>query len=86
MTSAHWSEAMPVIPLLSGRRPLSLLEELRDVPRRYKTCSKCVTGVSYNVLTETLRRAGRDSLISRSLDAERLRSTAVYVGSDASAK
>src|ERR1700733_3162179 len=30
MTSAHWSEAVPVIPLLSGGLSLSLLEELRD--------------------------------------------------------
>jgi DNA-binding HxlR family transcriptional regulator len=64
--------------LLAGRWTLAVLTELRDQGRRYQELHDALEGISYKVLTETLRRAERDGLIARHLDGERIKTTTLY--------
>src|ERR1700677_4293859 len=75
--SRNFSSAS-VVQLLSGRWTISLLAELFDGGRRYQDLYDALDGISYKVLTETLRRAERDGLIARHLDGERIETATLY--------
>jgi DNA-binding HxlR family transcriptional regulator len=66
------------IELVSGRWTLAMLEQLGDSGRRYQYLHDALDGVSYKVLTETLRRAERDGLIARHLDPGRVETATLY--------
>ena len=55
-----------------------MLEQLGDSGRRYQYLHDALDGVSYKVLTETLRRAERDGLITRHLDLGRVETATLY--------
>lgn len=67
-----------VIELLAGRWTLRILAELSEKGRRYQDLHDALDGISYKVLTETLRRAERDGLIARHLDGERIETATLY--------
>jgi DNA-binding HxlR family transcriptional regulator len=67
-----------VIDLLDGRWTLPILAELARGGRRYQDLHDALDGVSYKVLTDTLRRAERDGLIARHLDGERIETATLY--------
>ena len=67
-----------VIGLLAGRWTLTVLTELGEGGRRYQDPYDSLDGISYKVLTETLRRAERDGLIARHLDGERIETATLY--------
>ena len=64
--------------LLSGRWSLPILSQLAEADSRYQELLDTLDGVSHKVLTDTLRRAERDGLITRNLDPERVESTMLY--------
>jgi DNA-binding HxlR family transcriptional regulator len=64
--------------LLGGRWTLAILGQLAEADCRYQELLDTLNGVSHKVLTDTLRRAERDGLITRNLDPERIESTLVY--------
>jgi DNA-binding HxlR family transcriptional regulator len=66
------------IDLLDGRWTLPILAELAHGGRRYQDLHDALDGISYKVLTETLRRAERDGLIARHLDGERIQTATLY--------
>jgi DNA-binding HxlR family transcriptional regulator len=66
------------VQLLSGRWTLAILAELRDGGRRYQNLHDALNGISYKVLTDTLRRAERDGLIARHLDSSRVETATLY--------
>lgn len=70
--------ARRLIELLSGRWTLAVLVELADGGRRYQELHDNLDGVAHKVLTETLRRAERDGLITRHLDAGRVETATLY--------
>lgn len=55
-----------------------MLAELAKEGRRYQDLHDSLAGISYKVLTDTLRRAERDGLISRHLDTDRIETTNLY--------
>ena len=57
---------------------MPILEQLGGGGRRYQDLHDAIDGVSYKVLTETLRRAERDGLISRRLDEGRIETATLY--------
>ena len=67
-----------VVPLLSGRWTLAVLAELAMEGRRYQDLYGALDGISYKVLTQTLRRAERDGLIARHLDGDRVETATLY--------
>lgn len=66
------------IRLLSGRWTLSVLGELAEGGHRYQELHHAMGGISHKVLTDTLRRAERDGLISRHLDPARVDTATLY--------
>jgi len=66
------------IDLVDGRWTLPILAELARAGRRYQDLHDALGGISYKVLTETLRRAERDGLIARHLDGERIETATLY--------
>jgi DNA-binding HxlR family transcriptional regulator len=66
------------IELVAGRWTLATLEQLADGGRRYRYLHDALDGVSYKVLTETLRRAERGGLIARHLDPGRVETATLY--------
>ena len=55
-----------------------MLAELADHGRRYQDLHDSLQGISHKVLTDTLRRAERDGLISRTLDTGRVDTSTLY--------
>ncbi len=55
-----------------------MLAELTPGGRRYQDLHDALDGVSHKVLTETLRRAERDGLVSRYLDPTKVESATLY--------
>ena len=55
-----------------------ILGQLATGGLRYQDLHDAIDGVSYKVLTETLRRAERDGLISRRLDEGRIETATLY--------
>jgi len=76
MTSSEHSRSL--IVLLAGRWTLPVLAQLADGRRRYQDLDDALDGVSHKVLTETLRRAERDGLITRHLDPGRVETATLY--------
>lgn len=70
--------ADPFIRLLSGRWTLRLLDHLASGGCRYQDLHTALSGISYKVLTDTLRRAERDGLIRRRLDGARIETATLY--------
>jgi DNA-binding HxlR family transcriptional regulator len=54
------------------------LAELAREGRRYQDLHDALDGISYKVLTETLRRAERVGLIARHLDGDRVETATLY--------
>jgi DNA-binding HxlR family transcriptional regulator len=77
VNSRH-QEASQLIQLLAGRWTLAVLAELVDGGRRYQDLHESVEGIAHKVLTETLRKAERDGLITRHLDAEHIETATLY--------
>lgn len=67
-----------LVGLIAGRWTLALLSELVNGGRRYQELHDLLDGVSHKVLTETLRRAERDGLITRHLDPGRVETATLY--------
>jgi DNA-binding HxlR family transcriptional regulator len=74
--SAH--QVHKAIDLIDGRWTLSILVELARGGCRYQDLHNALGGISYKVLTETLRHAERDGLITRHLDGERIETATLY--------
>jgi DNA-binding HxlR family transcriptional regulator len=55
-----------------------VLAELSGAGRRYQQLYDALEGISYKVLTETLRRSERDGLIGRQLDPGRIETSTLY--------
>ena len=66
------------VHLLSGRWTLAVLGELTPGGRRYQDLHDALEHISYKVLTDTLRRAERDGLITRHLDERRVETATLY--------
>jgi DNA-binding HxlR family transcriptional regulator len=75
-TSPRRSEQF--IRLLGGRWTPALLAELENGGLRYQDLYEALDGVSYKVLTETLRRTERDGLVTRHLDDGRIETATLY--------
>jgi DNA-binding HxlR family transcriptional regulator len=67
-----------LVDLIGGRWTLGVLAGLAAEGQRYQDLHKVLDGVSHKVLTETLRRAERDGLISRRLDSGRTGTATLY--------
>ena len=57
---------------------MPILEQLGGGGRRYQDLHDALDGISYKVLTETLRRAERDGLIAWHLDDARIETATLY--------
>jgi DNA-binding HxlR family transcriptional regulator len=66
------------IELLAGRWTLAVLVQLHGGGRRYQDLHDALDGIAHKVLTETLRRAERDGLVTRHLDAEHIETATLY--------
>lgn len=71
-----------LIELLAGRWTLAVLAELADGGHRYQDLHNALDGIAHKVLTETLRRAERDGLITRHLDSEHVETATLYERTD----
>ncbi len=76
--SDHWRPPHRLVRLVGGRWTLAVLAELADHGRRYQDLHDSLEGISHKVLTDTLRRAERDGLISRTLDPGRVDTATLY--------
>ena len=56
--------------------------ELLGQGHRYQDLYDALDGISYKVLTETLRRAEREGLIARHLDGERIETSTLNALTD----
>jgi DNA-binding HxlR family transcriptional regulator len=74
----HSQSSGLLIQMLAGRWTLALLIQLADVGRRYQELHDALDGISYKVLTDTLRRTERDGLIMRHLDPDRIETATLY--------
>lgn len=74
----RWQSSGPLVRLLAGRWTLTVLAALADGGCRYRELHDALEGISHKVLTDTLRRAERDGLISRHLDPERVETATLY--------
>lgn len=66
------------IRLLGGRWTPAILAKLARGGLRYQDLHDALDGISYKVLTETLRRAERDGLVARHLDPGRIETATLY--------
>jgi DNA-binding HxlR family transcriptional regulator len=67
-----------LVRLIMGRWTLNVLAELSERGRRYQDLHVALGGISHKVLTDTLRRAERDGLVMRHLDAGRVETATLY--------
>jgi DNA-binding HxlR family transcriptional regulator len=67
-----------LVRLIMGRWTLNVLAELSEGGRRYQDLHDALGGVSHKVLTDTLRRAERDGLVMRHVDAGRVETATLY--------
>ncbi len=77
-TSAQWRLSKLLVQLLAGRWALAVLSELITGGRRHQDLHDALDGISYKVLTETLRHAERDGLVIRHLDGARVETATLY--------
>jgi DNA-binding HxlR family transcriptional regulator len=78
MSDDPWNQAEKFIKLISARWTLPALAQLVEHGRRYQDIYDALDGISYKVLTETLRRAERDGLVIRHLDPKRVETATLY--------
>jgi DNA-binding HxlR family transcriptional regulator len=78
MSDDPWNQAEQFIKLISARWTLPALAQLVEHGRRYQDIYDALDGISYKVLTETLRRAERDGLICRHVDPSRVETATLY--------
>jgi len=74
----EWRRPYALVGLIGGRWTLAVLGELAAGGHRYQDLHDALDGVSHKVLTDTLRRAERDGLISRHLDSGRMGTATLY--------
>lgn len=74
----EWDAASRQIQILSARWTLAVLGQLFESGRRYQDLHDALDGISYKVLTDTLRRAERDGLVTRHLDPGRIETATLY--------
>ncbi len=77
----RWQQPHRLVRVLGGRWTLAVLAELAELAdggRRYRDIHDALDGISHKVLTDTLRRAERDGLISRYLDPARVETATLY--------
>ena len=67
-----------VVGLIGGRWTLMIPAELASGGRRYQELHDALDRISHKVLTDTLRRAERDGLITRQLDSGRIDTANLY--------
>jgi len=72
----------PFIGLVGGPWTLTVLAKLAAGGRRYQDLHDALDGISHKVLTDTLRRAERNGLITRHVDAGRMDTATLYVLTD----
>jgi DNA-binding HxlR family transcriptional regulator len=77
-----WPDSEPVVRLVAGRWTLAVPGELAKGGGRYQDLHTALGRISYKVLTDTLRRAERDGLISRHLDSQRVETATLYMLTD----
>lgn len=78
----RWRRSQGFAQLQGGHWTLPVLAQLTQASHRYQDLYDALDGISYKVLTETLRRAERDGLIVRHLDGERIETATLYVLTD----
>lgn len=61
----RWRSSHDFVQLIGGRWTLAILEQLAEDGCRYQELHDRVEGIAHKVLTETLRGAERDGLITR---------------------
>lgn len=76
MSSA--AKSSQFIGLMRRRWTIDVVAVLAQGDRRYQEIHDALDGVSYKVLTETLRRAERDGLLSRHLAPDRIDTATLY--------
>lgn len=74
----HWQTPGQLVHLLAGRWTLAILAELAGGGRRYQDLHDRIDGIAHKVLTDTLRKAESDGLITRHLDAEHIETATLY--------
>lgn len=74
----RWRASHDFAQLIGGRWTLAVLEQLAKDGPRYQDLHDRVEGIAHKVLTETLRRAERDGLVTRTLDAEHIETATLY--------
>jgi DNA-binding HxlR family transcriptional regulator len=74
----HDGQNHQFIALLAGRWTLAVLRQLAGGGRRYQDIHDALDGISHKMLTETLRRAERDGLVTRHLDGDRIETATLY--------
>jgi DNA-binding HxlR family transcriptional regulator len=67
-----------LVQLLSGRWTLAALAKLAESGRRYQDLHDALAGISFKVLTDTLRRVERDGLRTRHVDPDRVETATLY--------
>lgn len=67
-----------LVAILAGRWLIPILTSLTESGSRYQDLYEALDGISYKMLTETLRRAERDGLVSRHLDPSRIETATLY--------
>ena len=72
------SHASLLVRLIMGWWTLNVLAELSERGRRYQDFHDALGGIPDKVLTDTLRRAERDGLVMRHVDAERVETATLY--------
>jgi DNA-binding HxlR family transcriptional regulator len=78
MTIRYSQSSSQFARLLAGRWTLAVLRQLVNCGRRYQDLQDALDGISYKMLTDTLRRAERDGLIVRHLDGGRIETATLY--------
>jgi DNA-binding HxlR family transcriptional regulator len=74
----QWVDAQRVLGLLSGRWTVAILAELFERGRRYQDLDGALDGVSHKVLTDTLRQAESNGLVTRQVDPRRRETATLY--------
>jgi DNA-binding HxlR family transcriptional regulator len=72
------ARASLLVRLIMGRWTLKVMAELSEGGRRYQDLHDALGGISHKSLTDTLRRAERDGLVMRHVDAERVVIATLY--------
>ena len=75
----EWRRPYALVRLIGGRWTPGVLGELAAGGLRFQDLHDVLDGVSYKVLTDTLRRAECDGLIRRHLDSGRMGTATLYL-------